>query len=211
MKSKSFFVGRHAEGVTFFVFNLVKYWREGWGVRVNSQEEVASGVPYVGKKPKYVTITFQASLVYANLCTLHVSWKWTHILLSLKSKVDIVLQQLNIFFNLFVGFHKWNSGRGWGRWWWCWGWWVRRSGHISFIYSLPNCCRGSFYMYDTTRTTCNQVMSPQFFTKKIYQKIPNLPDKLTDYLEFSEEVGDLETDWLTGWVAELLAGWQSVD
>ena len=37
-------------------------------------------------------------------------------------------------------------------------------------------------------------MSPQFFTKKIYQKIPNLPSKLTDYLEFSEEVGDLETD-----------------
>ena len=64
------FVGRHAEGVTFFVFNLVKYW-EG-GVRVNSQGEVASGVPYVGKKPKYVTITFQASLVYASLCTLHV-------------------------------------------------------------------------------------------------------------------------------------------
>ena len=64
------FVGRHAEGVTFFVFNLVKYW-EG-GVRVNSQVEVASGVPYVGKKPKYVTITFQASLVYASLCTLHV-------------------------------------------------------------------------------------------------------------------------------------------
>lgn len=49
-------------------------------------------------------------------------------------------------------------------------------------------------MYDTTRTTCNQVMSPQFFTQKIYQKIPNLPGKLTDYLEFSEEVGDLETD-----------------
>lgn len=49
-------------------------------------------------------------------------------------------------------------------------------------------------MYDTTRTTCNQVMSPQFFTKKNYQKIPNLPGKLTDYLEFSEEVGDLETD-----------------
>lgn len=63
-----------------------------------------------------------------------------------------------------------------------------------FHYSLPNCCRGSFYMYDATRTTCNQVMSPQFFTKKIYQKIPNLPGKLTDYLEFSEEVGDLETD-----------------
>ena len=37
-------------------------------------------------------------------------------------------------------------------------------------------------------------MSPQFFAKKIYQKIPNLPGKLTDYLEFSEEVGDLETD-----------------
>ena len=54
-------------------------------------------------------------------------------------------------------------------------------------------------------------MSPQLFTKKIYQKIPNLPGKLTDYLEFSEEVGDLETDWLTDWVAELLAGWQSVD
>lgn len=53
-------------------------------------------------------------------------------------------------------------------------------------------------------------MSPQFFTKKIYQKIPNLPSKLTDYLEFSEEVGDLETDWLTGWVAELLAGWLAV-
>ena len=66
-------------------------------------------------------------------------------------------------------------------------------------------------MYDATRMTCNQVMSPQFFTKKIYQKIPNLPGQLTDYLEFSEEVGDLETDWLTGLVAELLAGWQSVD
>lgn len=49
-------------------------------------------------------------------------------------------------------------------------------------------------MYDATRTTCKQVMSPQLFTKKIYQKILNLPGKLTDYLEFSEEVGDLETD-----------------
>ena len=48
-------------------------------------------------------------------------------------------------------------------------------------------------MYNATRTICNQVMSPQFFTKKIYQKIPNLPGKLT-YLEFSEVVGDLETD-----------------
>ena len=63
------FVGRHAEGVTFFVFTLVKYWREG-GVRVNSQGEVASGVPYLGKKPKYVTklfkpvLSMQASVLY---------------------------------------------------------------------------------------------------------------------------------------------------
>lgn len=49
-------------------------------------------------------------------------------------------------------------------------------------------------MYDATRMTCNQVMSPQFFTEKNLPKNPNLPGKLTDYLEFSEEVGDLETD-----------------